>query len=124
MVAALGGLFAVGCSGPEDAREHRAAVENGGQPAEATAMVDDDDDDGEEEEENVELSQLPEAVKKAALAAVPGLVIEEAEKETSDGKVMYCVHGTANGTFYEIEVYADGTVNDIEQGEEDDEDED
>ena len=57
------------------------------------------------------------------LTAVPGFVPSEAEKETEEGSLHYCVHGTADGEFVEVEVTADGRVLEIERGEdEDDED--
>jgi len=87
----------------------------------------DDDDDGQEE--TIALDQLPVGVREAATGAVPGLVIAEAEKELEDGETVYCVHGTSEGVFYEVEVSPDGRVLEIEKGDEngdgdDDEDDD
>jgi hypothetical protein len=79
------------------------------------------DDEGEAE---VALDQVPEAVMKAARAAVPGIVIEEAEREVENGVLVYELEGTANGKEYEIEVSADGKVLEIEEDDEDDDDDD
>ena len=71
------------------------------------------------------LDQVPEAVKKAALAAVPGLVLKSAEKETEDGTLQYCLEGTAGGEAVEVEVRAsDAKVTEIERGEDEDGDDD
>ena len=94
-----------------------------GDPAEAnTALVADDDEDGEEQESEqvVSLASVPAAAKQAALDAVPGLVLHEAEEERHRGEIAWCLHGTADGVFTEVEVTASGEVLEIEQGEEDD----
>ena len=80
-----------------------------------------DDDDGDDEEE-IALDQVPQAAKDAALAELPGFVIETAEKETENGQVLYGLEGTVNGEPYEVEVTADGQVIEVEK--EDDEDDD
>lgn len=67
------------------------------------------------------LAGLPQSYIDAAVAAVPGLVLEEAEDE---GGGVYCLHGTANGVFYEVEVDETGKVLEIEHGDDDDDEED
>ncbi len=67
----------------------------------------------------ISAEEIPEHVRDAALEAAPGLVITEAEKE--DG--VYCVHGTVDGVFTEVEVTAAGEVLEVETGEDDDDDE-
>ena len=111
----LGGL-AGSCGAVQDVQ----APESSAQRDDVTP---DDEDEGDDDEVIVSLDQVPEAAKKAALAAVPGFVPSEAEKETEEGSLHYCVHGTADGEFVEVEVTADGRVLEIERGEdEDDED--
>jgi hypothetical protein len=78
------------------------------------------EDEGEEVE--ISLAEVPQAAKDAALAAVPGLVLEEAARETEDGATIYCLEGEAGGVEYELEVTADGRVLDIESEEEEDDD--
>lgn len=81
-------------------------------------------EDGDEHE--IAMSEVPQAAKDAALAAVPGLVIAEAETETENGVRVYCLEGMARGKAYEVEVTADGAVLEIEsesESDEDDEDE-
>lgn len=70
----------------------------------------DADDDGDGEDEEIPLSEVPEHVRAAALAAVPGIVLEEAEREVEDGVAVYCLEGEADGRDYEIDVNADGVV--------------
>jgi hypothetical protein len=85
------------------------------------AVVEDDDEGDDENEVAVALDQVPEAIKQAALAAVPGLVLKSAEKETEEGTLMYCLEGTAGGEAVEVEVRAsDSSVVEIERGEDDD----
>ena len=79
--------------------------------------ADDDDDDGDEV--LVRSDQIPEAVKAAAIAALPGFQIEEAELEEGGG--IYCVHGTVDGRFHEVEVSADGASAHVEEDDGDDE---
>lgn len=82
----------------------------------------DDADDIEEVEDEIPLSEVPENVKKAALAAVPGIVFEEASRETEDGTLVYELEGEADGKEYEIEVTEAGEVIKIEVDDEDDDD--
>lgn len=67
-----------------------------------------DGNDGQETE--LALSQVPEHMKAAAVAAVPGFVPEEAEAQVKDGEVVVCLEGKADGVGYEVLVSADGTV--------------
>ncbi len=110
-------LLAAACGGTQ---EMRSADSSAGS-APLGAMGDDEDDGEEEDEQEIALSEVPEAVKQAALAAVPGLVLESAERETERGSLVYCLEGTADGEDYEVEVTAAGKVTEIEHGEEDDE---
>ncbi len=89
-------------------------------PAAATTVAlrdDDDDDDGEVE---IPLAEVPAHVRDAALAAMPGIVLEEAERELEAGIVVYDIEGELNGVEYEIEVDENGTVLEIETDDEDD----
>jgi hypothetical protein len=84
-----------------------------------------DDEDGEgDQDELVELADVPKLVKEAALAAVPGLVLERAERETEHGTTLYSLEGTVGGEAVEVEVGTDGKVLEIERGDDEDEDED
>ncbi len=103
------------CQGSRDTvqlHEHSGAI---------PAQMDDDDDD-DESEVVISPDDLPPEVRAAALAAVPGLVITEAEEETEGGELHYCVHGTVDGDFVEVEVSADGKETAIEDEEDDEED--
>lgn len=98
---------------------HEVNVEHAGSHA-----AQDDEDEGDEAEEVVTLDQIPQVVKDAAIAAVPGLVIEEAERESDGAGLHYCVHGRVDGKFTEVEVAPDGKVLGVEAdddgGDEDD----
>lgn len=92
-----------------------------GKHAQLTAQ--DDEDDGEEDDVDVPLDQVPEAVRKAAVAAVPGLILQEAEMETEDGTLLYSLEGTAGGERVEVEVRAsDAKVTEIERGDDEEDD--
>jgi uncharacterized membrane protein YkoI len=111
------------CRGGEDAADesdtqgvllHAGAA---GAPLVAVPEDDEDDDDEDEDEfeEDVALDDLPQLVRDAVLAAVPGLQLTSAEIEIEAGKTAYCVHGTLDGESMEVEVAPDGTVLEIER---------
>lgn len=110
-------LLAASCGSVQD-------VQNGSSVKASTdpVVTDGEDEDGDDDNEvAVALDQVPEAVKNAALAAVPGFVLVSAEKETEEGELRYCLEGTANGESVEVEVNAaDSKVVEIERGEDDD----
>ena len=114
LTGALLGCMVASCSSAQD-RSVKA-----GELRTTNAMVDDDDGD-DESDEAVALDQVPAAIKQAAQAAVPGLVLKSAEKETEDGSVVYSLEGTAGGEAVEVEVRAsDAKVVEIERGEDED----
>ena len=84
----------------------------------------DDDDDDDDDEEEVTLDEVPAAVKDTILANAQGGTIEEIERETEDGQVVYEAEVEINGKEYEIEVAADGTLLEIEEDDDDDDDDD
>lgn len=92
--------------------------------AHASARAQHEDEDEEAGEQELALAQVPQIVKDAALAAVPGLVLEEAEQESEDGALIYALEGRADGKEYELEVSAAGKVLEIEKGSADSKDED
>jgi hypothetical protein len=112
------GLLVLGCSGVQGTRASLSSESHPGGPG--RALANDDDDDGDDEVD-VALSDVPDAVKQAALAAVPGLVLTGAERETENGVIVYSLEGTANGKNYEVEVSAAGQVLETEQGDDDEE---
>jgi hypothetical protein len=117
------GSLALGCHAQDRSVVAGASEATGTGPGAAT--LDDDEDDGTEDdtddEEAVALDQVPDAIRKAALAAVPGLVLTGAEKETEEGTLVYCLEGTDGGEAVEVEVRAsDARVLEIERGEDDD----
>ena len=112
-------LLAASCGSVQDV-QNGSSVKASTDPV-VTGGDDEDGEDGDDNEVAVALDQVPEAVKKAALAAVPGFVLVSAEKETEEGELRYCLEGTANGESVEVEVNAaDSKVVEIERGEDDD----
>ncbi len=67
------------------------------------------------DEEHIPLADVPASVMEAAVAAVEGIKITEAEVEVEDGNKVYELEGKANGVEYEIEVSEDGTVLEVEE---------
>ena len=80
------------------------------------------DDDDDETEVDVALADVPAAGRAAALAELPGFVIEQAELETSSKGKVYCLEGEVDGEDVEIEISADGKVLEVEHGDDEEED--
>ena len=79
----------------------------------------------EEDEEEVAIADLPEAVVDAIQERFPEGTMEEAERETEDGQVVYEVEvEDADGTEYEVEVTEDGKILEVERDSEDADDDD
>jgi hypothetical protein len=89
---------------------------------------DGDEDEAEEGETRVKLADLPKAVQKTLKRESRGGEIEEIERETEDGQVVYeaeVEYETKSGELvYEIEIREDGVLISKLLEEEDDEDED
>lgn len=68
-----------------------------------------------DKDEAIALSKVPEPALEAAKAAVPGIVLTEAEVEEENGQAVYEMTGMAEGKKYEIEVTAEGKVLEVEQ---------
>lgn len=75
-----------------------------------------------EKEEKVTLDQCPAAVQKAIQAQ--GGTVNEIEKETENGKVIYEAEITKDGKTYDVEIAENGTVIATEIDEEDGDDAD
>jgi len=82
------------------------------------------DDDDNDKEEKVALSDVPAKVLDAANQAVPGGKIEEVEKDTENGEIIYCIVKDVDGVKYEIDVTADGAVKKTEKDDDSEEDDD
>jgi len=76
--------------------------------------------ESEEDEARVSLQSVPEHVIEAALAAVEGVELTEAEVEAV---LVYELEGTVDGREVEIEVTEDGEVIEVEEEDDDDDDE-
>ena len=70
------------------------------------------DEDGKvlKMEENLEMKDLPPAVKKTVEAKSAGGKIKELELETEDGKTFYEVEFEKDGKEHEVKIAKDGTV--------------
>lgn len=75
----------------------------------------------DDHEQSITLKQVPAKVMKAAVAAVPGLKVEEA---TIEAILIYEVAGDADGKKIEVEVTAEGRVIEVERGDDDGDDDD
>ena len=71
-------------------------------------------------EKEIPVSEVPEAVLKAAQEALPGVRFTEAEMEESKGVITYELEGMKGDYEYEIELASDGKVIEIEQELDDD----
>ncbi len=90
-----------------------------------TSPAVDDDDDAAEQETEIAVAEVPSFIRDAAIAAVPGVTLLEAEREVAaDGSVTYTLAGPRDGVRHEIEVAADGTVIEVETDDEDGDDDD
>jgi uncharacterized membrane protein YkoI len=80
---------------------------------------DGDNKDGDKKEENkaekVAPDKLPKAVADAIKARFPNGEITSAEKETENGKVVYDIELKQGGRKYEMDLYEDGTVIEVEK---------
>ncbi|MFQ6133455.1 MAG: PepSY domain-containing protein [Armatimonadota bacterium] len=113
LVAPDGALLGKEVEGDEEEDEEEVEVEA------------DDDDDEEGEEELVALEDVPAAVKATILKEAGDGTIEEIERETENGQVVYEAEVVIDGEEVDIEVAADGTLlgKEVEGDEEEDEEE-
>ena len=74
-------------------------------------------------ETEIPLDEVPDAVVRAAMEAVPGIELVSAEIEEENGETLYELEGMLDGERYEIEITPEGDVIEIEKGEDDDDDE-
>ena len=118
----LPGAALIGCAHHDRSAQATTARQDWNASLNVDARAEDDEDGDDDNEVEIPLSEVPEHVKAAALAAVPGIILEEAERETEDGRVVYGLEGEVDGREYEVEVSADGTVLEIEADDEDDDD--
>src|SRR5262245_25014563 len=65
--------------------------------------------------EKVPLEKVPKAVRDALEGRFPGAEVTSIEKETTGGKVLYDIELKHKGRKYEMDVYEDGTVVEIEK---------
>ena len=71
----------------------------------------------QEYEVDIPVSAVPEKVLSAVNKELPGIEITEAEIE-SNTELRYELEGTLDGKEYEIEIYPDGNIIEIEQEQE------
>lgn len=99
----------------------QAAVAQAAVPQVAAAPAEDADDDADDGDDEVAiaLDAVPSKALEAAKGAVPGITFSAAERETEDGRVVYCLEGTKDGVRFEVEVTAEGEVVEVESGDDD-----
>ena len=64
-------------------------------------------------ERDIPLCEVPDKIIDAARAALPGIVLTEAEVSGQNVAQLYEIEGDLNGKSYEVEVNADGEVLDV-----------
>jgi uncharacterized membrane protein YkoI len=102
---------------------YEVKIKNNGQKLEvklsAEGKILEEENDGDKKEENkaekVAPDKLPKAVADAIKARFPNGEITSAEKETEDGKVVYDIELKMGGLKYEMDLYEDGTVIEVEK---------
>ncbi|MCZ6829770.1 MAG: PepSY domain-containing protein [Gammaproteobacteria bacterium] len=67
------------------------------------------------DEVEIPLTDVPEVVLAAALDAMPGIELTEAEFEMERGQRIYELEGRLDGVEYEIEVSSAGEVIEVEE---------
>jgi uncharacterized membrane protein YkoI len=119
-------LLIGGCHQPGSTDRHapRKSLGSGARPAQDEEDDGDGDEGADEHEVVLAVDAIPVPIKNAARKAVPGLAITGAEREMEGGRMVYCVHGNADGEFVEVEIASDGSVLEIERGDDGDEDDD
>ncbi len=77
-----------------------------------------EEDEGEEQgtETSVALEGVPAAVRRAAEAAVPGMTVVKASKETDEGRLYFEVSGTVGGEPVDVMTTPEGEVVTVERG--------
>ena len=63
-----------------------------------------------EREKEIDPAKVPEKVMAAAMKAVPGIKIDEAEVQKTKRGLVYELEGEADGKEYELHITADGKV--------------
>ncbi len=96
--------------GPEESRAWFSKIFN-------LEIVGYEDQDGDDEID-VPVDELPDNIKQAVEASVPGGKITEAELEMEDGQQVYEVTVEKDGQEFEVEVSKDGEVLEVELEEE------
>ena len=78
----------------------------------------------EDDAEDVKLTEVPKDALDAALKAVPGIVLTEAEKKNTGSGTVYELNGKVSDKEYEVTVSADGKTVSAKLEEDDDDDDD
>jgi hypothetical protein len=128
-VAASGAVLAMKLAKDEEEDEDEAVEEDdddGDDDMNADEEGDDDgDDDGDEEEsEAVTIDEVPQAVKDTLVKEADGGTIEEIEKETEDGAVVYDADVVVNDEKFELKIDENGKLLSKEADEDEDQDAD
>lgn len=98
--------------GPEESRAWFSKIYN------LKIVGDGEEEEDEDDEIDVPVDELPDNIKQAVEAAVPGGDITEAELEMEDGQQVYEVTVEKDGQEFEVEVSKDGEVLEVELEEE------
>ena len=68
-----------------------------------------------QDETKITMEEAPQAAKDAAMKAVSGVTFETVQIDNDEGTETFEFGGVANGVKVEVDVLADGTIEEIEQ---------
>jgi uncharacterized membrane protein YkoI len=128
-VAASGAVLAMKLANDEEEEEDESVEEDDDDGDDDMNADEDGDDDGddegdEEESEAVTIDEVPQAVKDTLLKEADGGTVEEIEKETEDGAVVYDADVVVNDEKFELKIDENGKLLSKEADEDEDQDAD
>lgn len=65
--------------------------------------------------DSIDVAEVPPSVIEAAYTEVPGIEIEEAEREEENGRVIYELEGETDEEEYSLEISETGEVLEVEK---------
>ena len=122
-VAASGAVLAMTLA-KEEQEEEEDAIEDGGDKGKGKDADDEDegDDEGDDEGKAVSINDIPKPVKETILKQAKDGKVEEIEKKTEDGKVIYDADIVIDGKKFELKVAENGKLLSKEADEDQDKD--
>lgn len=70
----------------------------------------------QQQAQEIEMSEVPQAVMEAARQEMPDAQFSQAQTEQEDGRTVYELGGqSADGMAFEVDVFEDGTIQEVER---------